>query len=119
MPSGTKALLLNLNVILANNNVRKNISSLPANIQNANSDIQQVSTIVLANGGTYTWNAVAGNLVTVVWCSKALSMNVTLAGGGGFTKTISSLLVLTCEVTSIIFTNNNATDNAELIINGG
>lgn len=120
MPSGTKAILAQLIIYLANNNVRRNIGSFVANVQNANSNIIQNTTSVLAAGGTYaTGSLPAGNLITVVVTDVPLTANVVLAGGGGFTKVITSMMVLDFEVASITFTNNDPTNNATLFVVNG
>ena len=119
MPSSTKALLVGLNVYLASNNVRRSIGSFVANVANLNSDVTQISTLVLANSGTYTYNATPGNLITVVSTSGGLVSDLTFAGGGGFTKTIASLLVIDTEVQSIVFTNTDTENNVELVIISG
>lgn len=119
MPSGTKAILTQLAIQIADNNVRRNIGLFSSNVNNVNQDILQKTTIVLANGGTYTANLTAGNLITVVATNIPLSADVTLAGGGNFSKIITSLMVLDFEVTSILFTNNDAVNNATLVLISG
>lgn len=114
--ASTRALLTVLNVYLADNNVRRTIGAFSANFNNANQNFQQIDTLVLAAGGTYNFTAVAGNLITVVATNVTLSANVALAGGGGWIKNISSLLVVDFEVTSIAFTNNDPINNATLFI---
>lgn len=116
MPSGTKAVLVSMNLEIATNNVRQNVANLNANVQNANQTILQITTVVLANGGAFTQAFVSGNLITAIQTSSPLSAAVTLAGGGGYTKTIRTLMVVDFEVSSIIFTNNDPTNNATLTI---
>ncbi len=118
MPTPTKAVLLQLNVALGTNNIRRNIGSFVANIENTNSDVRTVNTTVLANGGTYAHTAPAGNKVTVLTTDKPLTADVALVGGG-FTKTVKSMLVLDCEVATITVTNASLTDNANLVIING
>jgi hypothetical protein len=119
MPTPTKAVLLQLNVALGTNNIRRNIGSFVANVENTNGDVRTVNTTVLANGGTYAHTAPAGNKVTVLTTDKPLTADVALVGGGGFTKTVSSMLVLDCEVATISVTNASLTDNANLVIING
>jgi len=119
MPSPSKAVLAALNLYLLNNNVKTSMAAFVANVPNANGDITTKATLVLANGGTYNYTGAAGNLITVVYTDKPLVANITLAGGGVISKTITSLFVCDFEVASISFTNNDAADNANLTIISG
>lgn len=118
MPTNSKAVLATLNVYLADNNVKRNIGSFVANIQNANGDIKTINTLVLPNGGTYSYAGTAGNLITIAKCSAPLNIDVSFLTGG-FTRTMTSILVLDIEVVSIVFTNPSLTDNVNLVIISG
>jgi len=119
MPSSAKALLLQVNAFLANNNVRKNIGTFSINVQKDTADIRQISTVVTANGGTYTFAPGSGNKLTVISVSKPMLADVTFLNSGGFSQTINEILVLDTEVTQIVFTNQNLSDDAELVIING
>jgi hypothetical protein len=119
MPTNSKAVLIGLNIYLSENNIKRNIGSFVTNVANSNGDIKTVNTLVLLGGGTYSYAATAGNLITIAKCSEPLTIDVTLAGGGTFTKLMTSILLLDMEVSTIVFTNNSATDNVNLVIISG
>ncbi len=116
MPTGTKAVLIHLNAYLAQNNIKRNIGSFVANVQNANDDLVTKSATVLAGAGTYSHAPTAGNLIHILATNVPLTVAVTFAGGGSFTKVMNELMVLDIEIASIVFTNNDVSDNANLTI---
>jgi hypothetical protein len=112
----TKAILLQLSAYLSVNNVKRNIGSFVANIQNENQDVTTISTAVLKNNGTYSFTPQSDNKIVAIICSKPLNMNLTFAGSGGITKTVTEMFVTDIEVADIIFENESMTEDSQLTI---
>ncbi len=119
MPSSAKALLLQVETFLANNNVKQSIGTFNINVQKDTADIRQITTVVTANGGSYTFTPGSGNTLTVIKVSKPMLADVTFSDSGGFSQTINEILILDTEVSQIVLTNENASDDAELVIING
>lgn len=119
MPSNDKSIVIQLNAFLAENNIKRNIGSFASNVANANGDTRTINTLVLYGGGTYSYTAIAGNLITICKCNGPLTIDVTLAAAGVFTDLMTAMLLLDMEVTSIVFTNNSVDTNVNLVIISG
>lgn len=119
MPTvNSKSVLAQLNVYLADNNIKRNIGSFVTQVANANGDVKSINTLVLSGGGSYSYAGTPGNLITIVKSSGPLDISVAFLSDG-FTRTMTSMLLLDMEVSTIVFTNNSSEDNVNLVIISG
>lgn len=113
MPStNNQALLLDLQVFLATNNIRRGVLSVAINAATeSNNFVEQ--TIDVAASGTKTYTCLTGNVCTVIRTSIPINVVVT-KGIATFSFTINSLFVFTDSIDQILFTNPDATNIATL-----
>ena len=119
MPSQTnQALLLQLDVFLAENNIRNGVLSVATNSASPGNTFLERSLDVPANG-TKVFTCEPGNSCLVVRALKPVTATITRTVGLVTTTSvivINSLLVLSDYCTSISFANANTTDVATLRI---
>lgn len=109
-----KAVLLNIGVFLADNNVRRNIASFLVNAQSAEAEVNQRDTNVLPEG-TYTYESVPDNSLTVIKTSRPLTAEVN-QGSTSFEIVINSVMILNDAIEGIVFTNEDEDNPAQLSI---
>ncbi len=88
-----KAILLQLGVFLADNNVRRNIANYGVNAQSSDGSVVQTDTNVLPTGGVYTFTALATNGLTIIKTTKPLTAEVE-QGPTTYTTEINSIFVV-------------------------
>lgn len=104
----TRAILMNVGVFLADNNVRRNAGSYTFNYTTQTGNTVKDYVTVPA-GGTYTWTTPTGmnpSLLTFVAVSSAVGASVTLRNATNYALTISQLHVVDDDVQEIVFTNS-------------
>lgn len=105
MPStNNKALLLQLEVFIADNNIRNSAFTVVANAQATDATVTEQS-FLIKSGDTKMIASLAVNKATVIRVSKPLPVTITNAGGS-FVTSIDSLFVHTGPITSLLFENN-------------
>lgn len=115
MASDTKALLLNVSVSSATNNIRKYLTAVALNFPSASQAFQTLDVPVAANNGTFTWTPVPGNSVSVILTSCPLVASVTTPQAITYQVTLSSIWILDYSIQTIVFTNTTI-DQAKLSI---
>jgi len=116
MPStNNQALLLDLQVFLANNNIRRGILNVAVNASAPGNQCIEQSLDVPINNGVRTFTSVANNSCTVIRTSKPVTAILT-KGADTFTFNLKSLLVFPDTVDTIQFTNTSLVDVATLRI---
>lgn len=110
----TTAVLLDAQVFIAENNIRRNVATFRANAQSTDGSAATRDANVADSGGVFTYTSIPDNSMTIIKTSKPLVAEVNL-GATQFTITINSVFVMSDEVTEIVFTNNG-TEIAQLLI---
>jgi len=99
-----KAVLLDLGVYVADNNVRRSVASFRVNSQSANGDVSQRDTNVLPDGGTWAFTSIPDNLLTVIKVSKPVLAEIN-QGSTSFSLVINSLYVMSDAFDDLLLTN--------------
>lgn len=99
-----KAVLLDANVFLADNNVRRSIASFRVNASSLNGDVGQRDTNVLPDGGTWAYTSIPDNIMTIIKVSKPVEAEIN-QGATSFKVVINSILVLSDLFTDLVLTN--------------
>lgn len=107
MPSiANTALLLQLEAYIAENNIRRGIQTVVANVQGGDSGLEDRSKL-LAPAEAFTHTGLTNNKATVIKVSAPVTVDLTNADGT-LTFTVASLFVFTDNITSLIITNPGA-----------
>lgn len=109
-----KSLLVDLNVFIADNAVRRALATFRVNAQSADADVNTRDTNVLPDGGTFNYTSIPDNTMTIIKTTKPLTAEID-QGSTSFAVVINSILVLSDEIESIVFTNDGE-DAAQLTI---
>lgn len=99
-----KAVLLDMGVFIADNNVRRNIASFRVNSPSLNGDVAQRNTNVLPDGGTWAYTSVPDNLLTVIKVSKPVQAEIN-QGSTSYAIVINSIFVLSDMFDDLVLTN--------------
>lgn len=101
-----KALLLQLEVFIADNNIRSAAFTAVANAQATDGTITE-QTFLVKSGDSKTFACLNVNKATIIRVSKPLAVTITNMTGS-FVTSIDSLFVHTGQITSISFANTVA-----------
>lgn len=107
----TRAILMNVGVFLADNNVRRNTGSYTFNYTTQTGNTTKDYVTVPA-GGTHTWTTPSGmnpSVLTLIVASSAITASVTLRDANSYTLTISQLHVVDDNVQEVVFNNDSLT----------
>jgi hypothetical protein len=104
------AILLNVSVFRATNNVRENVAAF---LVNAQSSAYEMSGKTLSPNETYTWTPKPGSVIAVVRSSKPVLMVIDFTNGGTMSKSLT-FIALDTEIQRIVFTNQSTTESARL-----
>lgn len=115
MATNTKALLLNLGIYVADNNIKRARGSWVFNIASPGQNIQD-EYFSIAASGTYTWTPRVGNVASVLITDKPLTAVVTTPLAISYTLTLSQLWIVDYSLQTVAFTNQSTTDTAHLSI---
>jgi hypothetical protein len=117
MPTAiTKAILLNLGAFLADNNIRRNVSSLTYNYNSPAGNVV-VNQMTVNPGETFTWNSpMSPSAVTVISTTSPLTISVTLRPSGSYATKANKLHIVDDDVGQVVLTNPSTTVPARLII---
>lgn len=110
-----KAVLLDLGVFIADNNVRRNVASLRVNAQSLNGEVNTRDTNVLPDGGTFSYTSIPDNSLTLIKASKPVTADIN-QGSTTYTVVINSLYVTTDAITGVVLTNDGDDPSQVLII---
>lgn len=110
-----KAVLLDLGVFIADNNVRRNVASLRVNAQSANGEVNTRDTNVLPSGGTFTYTSIPDNSMTLIKVSKPVTADIN-QGSTTYSVVINSLYVTTDAITGVVLTNDGVDPSQVFII---
>lgn len=109
-----KAILLDLGVFLADNNVRRNIATVRVNAQSTNGDVNQRDTNVLP-GGSYSYTSLTPNKLTVIKASKPVLAEIN-QGSTSYSVVINSLYVTSDAFTSLVLNNSSISEPSQVTI---
>lgn len=113
MPStNNQALLLDLQVFLANNNIRRGVLSVAINATSVSNHYVEQTIDVPANDNK-RFTCAVGNVCTIIRTTKPITVLLT-HGADTSTFVINSLFVFTDTVDLLQFVNNSPTDVATL-----
>ena len=125
MPLPLKALLLDIRMFLADNNIRRNVSAFSINYGSTSENISQ-SSFTLAPAASRVFPSPADPcVVTVLQTSLPLTVQVSVKETDPllpltvFTVVVSKLLILDSNVQSLTVTNLSATDIAKVTLQQG
>lgn len=110
-----KAVLLDLGVFIADNNVRRNVASLRVNAQSVNGEVNTRDTNVLPDGGTFSYTSIPDNSLTLIKVSKPVTADIN-QGSTSYTVVISSMYVTTDAIEGVVLTNDGVDPSQVLII---
>jgi hypothetical protein len=114
MPSiKNKALLLNVDVFLAENNIRRGISSFAVNAQAEDQAFREQSLIVPANT-TKTYASLHPNTLTVVRTTKPLQVTMQ-RGEDASSFVINSIWIFSSAFDALVM-NNEGSEDAQVFI---
>ena len=114
----TQAVIAQINIYQAINNIKRNIGAFLATVNNSNGTIITNNSQVLPSG-TVNYTPPAGNAVTIISCSAPLTVTITPVSGSPFVQTITSLMYVDYSIASLSFTNPSSTLSPNLIIING
>ncbi len=109
-----KAVLLDLGVFIADNNVRRNIASLRVNAQSTNGEVNTRDTNVLPSG-IFSYTSIPDNSLTLIKVSKPVTADIN-QGSSSYTVIINSLYVTTDAIEGIVLTNDGSDPSQVFII---
>ena len=110
-----KAVLLDLGVFIADNNVRRNVASLRVNAQSVNGEVNTRDTNVLPTGGIFSYTSIPDNSMTLIKVSKPVTADIN-QGSSSYTVVINSLYVTTDVIEGVVLTNDGADPSQVFII---
>lgn len=116
MPStNNRALLVELTVFLAENNIRRGVAKFAVNAQASDSAYQEESRN-LAPLGAYTYTCIDPNAMTILRASRPVSVTITKGADVWETFNVNSIFVFSDSFTSMVVTNLSATDSTNLTL---
>ena len=115
MPSvANKAVLIQLGVFLAENNVRRNIAAFNVNVPSLNSEVNERAFNIQPTASS-TYTSITNSSILLIRTSIPLTA-VLVTPSGTLNITINSLFVFTAGTTSIALTNPSTTDVAQVSV---
>jgi hypothetical protein len=107
----SRALLANLDVYLAEGNVRRAVTMLANNTLSSNDSGEfREQRLNLLAGEDTVFRSIAGNSATIIRCTKPVRLTVPIAGNGSpVVIQITSLFVFTAELGDLTILNQSAT----------
>lgn len=115
MPSmSDRALLMELNVLMVENHIRRGVLSVAANIQASEQEVIERSKTIQPNE-SWTFESLDVNKGTIIRAQNG-PINATITKGlETWTTVINSLFVVTDELGDIVFSNPNTATKAVLV----
>lgn len=118
MASPDRALLANVEIYLAEGNIRRGISGFANNMlaQTAGGDFQD-RRLLLGPGSNATITAIAGNSATIIRCSKPVKITANVAPSATPTVfLVNSLFIYTGELGDLTIANESTTLDSKVTV---
>lgn len=116
MPSNTKAVLLNLGVFTADNNLRRNVSTLAYNFTSPTASVM-TNNFTLFPGESSTLNTpMSISALTLLTTTSELTVNIIPRTGTPYTLTVAKLHLVDSDIAQVVLTNPSSTESARVTV---